>query len=313
MADGKWHNAGARNMSPLTAPSLIRGAKSAVKRRPRFPTRAMADLELHITARRPSPLAALRELVAYRDLLWILAYREISIRYKQTALGIIWVVLQPVLTTIIFTLLARFAKLPSEGVPRVVFAFCGVTLWSLFAQSIDRAGGSIIADERLITKVYFPRAAIPLASLVSSAFDFVFALAVLLVVAAVYGFTPGLSTFALIPAVLIAVLAAAGIGAAFAGWTVRYRDFRYLCPFFLQLGLYVSPTFYSISLIPPAWREWYFLNPMAGAIELFRYGITGRTQLDLHGVLISALVALVLFFAGGEIFRRVEQSFADHI
>ena len=270
-------------------------------------------MDLHITSRRPSAAAALRELVAYRDLLWILACREISVRYKQTVLGILWVVLQPVLATVLFTIFARFAKLPTEGVPAGLFTFCGMTIWGLFSHAVDRAGNSIVADERLITKVYFPRATIPLASLVSSGFDFLVALVVLLLVALCYGYPPGPSIVALVPAVLIAALAAGGIGTALAGWTVRYRDFRYLSPFFLQLALYASPTFYSVTMVPAAWRGWYYLNPMAGAIELFRYAITGRTLIDPAGIALSAGVAVILFFIGAEVFRRVEQSFADHI
>jgi lipopolysaccharide transport system permease protein len=271
-------------------------------------------MELHISSKRPSWSSSLTELFAYRDLLWILAYREISIRYKQTAVGVLWVVLQPVLATLLLTVIfGRFAKLPSEGIPSILFNLCGMTIWFLFAHSVERAGQSIIADEKLITKVYFPRATIPLASIISSGVDFLVSFVVLIVAAACYGFLPGLTLPAIIPAILIALLASAGIGTALAGWTVRYRDFRYIIPFFLQLALFASPTFYSVSLIPEQYRLLYFLNPMAGAIELFRYGITGATMLHPAGIALSAVVSVVLFLAGGGIFRQVEQSFADHI
>jgi lipopolysaccharide transport system permease protein len=271
-------------------------------------------MELHITSKRASLISSLQELFIYRDLLWILAQREISVRYKQTAVGILWVVLQPVITTLLFTVIfGHFAKLPSDGIPSGIFIYCGMTIWSLFSQSVDRAGNSVIADEKLITKVYFPRAAIPLAAIVSSGFDFLISLILLIIVAACYGYWPQVSLLAAIPAILIAVVSAVGIGTALAGWTVRYRDFRYLSPFLLQLALYASPIVYSVSIISPVYRTWYYLNPMAGAIELFRYAVTGVTPLHAPGILLSALVALILLVAGGQIFRQIEQSFADFI
>ena len=270
-------------------------------------------MELHITSKRPSFAASMRELFAYRDLLWILAYREVSVRYKQTAIGVLWVVLQPVITTLLFTVIARALSIPSEGIPPALYVFCGMTLMGLFVNSVGRAGLSVIADERLITKVYFPRATIPLASIVSSSFDYLIALTLLFVVAIFYGYPPGLSTLAVIPATMLVILAASGFGAAFAGWTVRYRDFRYVVPFFLQLIPYASPTFYPLSKFPESYRPWLYLNPMCGGIELFRYGITGVTAVHPAGLAISAGVAVALFFFGGAVFQKVEQSFADHI
>lgn len=271
-------------------------------------------MEIRITPQRPSWASSLRELAAYRDLLWILAYREISVRYKQTVIGVLWVVVQPVIATLLFTVIfGRFARLPSDGIPYFLFAFCGMTLWGLFSHAVERAGQSVIADEKLITKVYFPRATIPLASILSSGLDFLVALALLLIVAACFGYLPGLAFIAVIPAALIAVLASAGIGTALAGWTVRYRDFRYLIPFFLQLALYGSPVAYSASIVPERYQIFYYLNPMAGALELFRYGLTGVTPLHPLAVGLSALVSIFLFIFGSIVFQQVEQSFADHI
>jgi lipopolysaccharide transport system permease protein len=271
-------------------------------------------MELRITPKELSWNDSLRELFAYRDLLWVLAYREISVRYKQTAIGILWVVLQPVIATVLFTFIfGHFAKISSDNIPYGLFSFCGMTIWGLFNNAVGRAGLSVIADEKLITKIYFPRAVIPLSSIVSAGFDFLVALVLLLVVACFYGFYPGISLLAIIPAILIAVLASAGLGTALAGWTVRYRDFRYVVPFFLQLGMYASPVVYPTSIIPGYYRIWYYLNPMSGATDLFRYGITGVTPFHFMEILLSAVMAVTLFVAGGSVFRLVERSFADNI
>jgi lipopolysaccharide transport system permease protein len=271
-------------------------------------------MELHITSKRPSIGSSLRELVAYRDLLWILAQREISVRYKQTVLGIAWVVLQPVITSLLFTVIFGIFVKIDVGIPYILFSFSGTTLvGTLFSNALGRAGLSVIADEKLITKVYFPRATIPLASIVASGFDYAVSLVLLFIVAACYGYYPGLPTLAILPATLIALLASAGLGTAFAGWTVRYRDFRYVVPFFLQLALYASPVIYPLTRFPEPYRTLFYLNPMSGALDLFRYGITGATPVDGPGVALSSGIALALFLLGGAVFQRVERSFADHI
>lgn len=278
------------------------------------PECSLKSMELRITSKQPSWSDSLRELFVYRDLLWILAYREISVRYKQTAIGILWVVLQPVIATILFTVIfGHFAKLSSDNIPYGLFSFSGMTIWGLFNNAVSRAGLSVIADEKLITKIYFPRMVIPLASIVSSGFDFLVALVILLVVGCFYGYPPGISILAMIPAVFIAILASSGLGAALAAWTVRYRDFRYVVPFFLQLAMYASPVVYSTSIVPERYRTWYYLNPMAGATALFRYGATGVTPFHPMEILLSGVTAVLLFVAGGSIFRQIEQSFADQI
>jgi lipopolysaccharide transport system permease protein len=271
-------------------------------------------MELHITSRRPSLASSIREFIAYRDLLWILAYREISVRYKQTALGFLWVVIQPVVATVLFTFIfGHFAKLSSDGIPYGLFSFAGMTLWGFFSGALGRAGTSVIADEKLITKVYFPRAVIPLAAIASAGVDFLVAFVLLLIIAWVYGYPPGLTLPAVIPAGLIALGASAGMGTALAGWTVRYRDFRYIVPFFLQVMMYASPLIYATSIVPARYRIWFYLNPMTGATDLFRYGITGHPAPDFLEIGVAAGMALFLFLAGGAVFRQVEQSFADTI
>jgi lipopolysaccharide transport system permease protein len=220
-----------------------------------------------------------------------------------------------VISTVIFTVIfGHFAKLPTDGIASSLFFFCGNTIWGLFSNIVTRAGGSIIADERMITKVYFPRAIIPLSSVFSSGFDFLVTFVLLIIIALCYGYPPGFYSAALIPSVLIAVLAGAGIGTALAGWTVRYRDFRVIVPFLVQIGLYASFIVYPISLIPRTESLWFhFINPMIGSIELFRYGITGTTPVDPLGCAISLAMACVFLVGGALVFRQVESSFADNI
>ncbi len=275
---------------------------------------AIQIMELHITARRPTLVASIREFIAYRDLLWILAYREISVRYKQTVLGFLWVVIQPVVATVLFTVIfGHYAKLSSDGIPYGLFCFAGMTLWGFFSGALGRAGTSVIADEKLITKVYFPRAVIPVAAVASSGVDFLVAFVLLLIVACFYGYFPGPALLAVIPAGLITLAASAGLGTALAGWTVRYRDFRYIVPFFLQVALYATPIIYSSSIVPARYRFWFYLNPMTGATDLFRYGVTGHPAPNALEIGTAAVTGLVLLLGGGLVFRHVEQSFADTI
>ena len=188
-----------------------------------------------------------------------------------------------------------------------------MTIWGFFSQSLSRAGSSVIGDEKLITKVYFPRMVIPLAVIASAGFDFVVAFGLLLIVAFFYGYPPGLTLLAVIPAILIAFFASAGIGAALAAWTVRYRDFRYIVPFFLQFAMYLAPIVYSKSMFSPRIAFLASFNPMTGACDLFRFGITGKPPVDLIEIAASAAISMALFVFGGFAFRQVEQSFADTI
>ncbi|HEY9876756.1 MAG TPA: ABC transporter permease [Candidatus Obscuribacterales bacterium] len=261
-----------------------------------------------------SLIKAVREFWQYRDLLYILAAREVSVRYKQTAIGIAWVVLQPMLTTLLFTLVfGRFAKIPSDGIPYPVFAYSGLVLWGLVSQGMTRAGDSIIADEKLITKVYFPRLVIPLAAVGSAWIDFAVSLFILLPLTYIYGLRPTFSLL-LIPVVMILVMIlAAGIGALLASLNVRYRDFRYVVPFIIQVGLYASPIVYPVSIVPESVRSFYYLNPMAGLIETFRFAVSGQGSFSPIGLGIAAIASVVTFFLGLTVFRQIERSFADFI
>ncbi len=274
----------------------------------------IGDRKIIIRPGNQSLVQGLQEFWDYRGLLYILAAREVSVRYKQTAIGIAWVVLQPLMTTLIFTLIfGRFAKIPSDGIPYAVFAYSALVLWGLFSQGLTRAGESIIADERLITKVYFPRLVIPFAAVGSAWIDFAVSLFILLPLTYLYGLRPTVSLL-LIPVVMILVMIlAAGMGTLLASLNVRCRDFRYVTPFLIQIWLYASPIVYPVSIVPDSVRMWYYLNPMAGLIETFRFAVTGQGSFSWLGCGISAVASAVMFAIGLTVFRQVERSFADFI
>lgn len=261
------------------------------------------------------PLAeSVYELWEYRDLLWMLTIRQISLRYKQTAIGIIWVLLQPLAAMVIFTIIfGYFLKLSTNGLPYPIFVYSALILWTLFAEGLSRASSSLIADEKLITKVYFPRLIIPLSAVGSALIDFLVSLAVLLPFTLAFGFYPGWNWFLLIPAILVVMLLSSGIGMMLSALNVRYRDFQYTVPFIVQVWLYASPVVYSSSVVPPALRPFYYLNPMAGLIELSRFAVTGQGTVSWFGIGISGIASIALFLLGSTVFRWVERSFADFI
>jgi lipopolysaccharide transport system permease protein len=257
---------------------------------------------------------AIQEFLEYRDLLWMLIVRQVSLRYKQTAIGIAWVLLQPLAAMTIFTIIfGYFAKLSSNGIPYPIFVYSALILWTLFSEGLSRAGSSLIADEKLITKVYFPRLIIPLAAVGSAWIDFAVSLVVLLPLTYFFGLRPTWSLFLLPLAMLITMTLAAGVGMMLAALNVKYRDFQYAVPFLVQIWLYASPVVYSSSIVPESVRPIYYLNPMAGLIELSRFAVTGQGSFQWLGVGISAGVAIAALLLGSTIFRRVERSFADFI
>jgi lipopolysaccharide transport system permease protein len=257
---------------------------------------------------------SLRELWEYRDLLWLLTVRQVSVRYKQTVIGVAWVLLQPLVAMAIFTVIfGYFAKLSTNGLPYPVFAYSALIMWNLFSEGLSRAGTSLIADEKLITKVYFPRLIIPLSAVGSAWIDFAVSLFVLLPLTFFYGLRPSVSLFLLPVAMILTMILSAGVGMMLAALNVRYRDFQYTIPFILQVWLYASPVVYSTQIVPASVRSLYYLNPMVGLIELSRYAVTGQGTVDVQGLAISAVAAIVLFALGSTIFRWVERSFADFI
>ncbi len=254
------------------------------------------------------------ELWKYRDLLMILAARDVKLRYKQTALGVAWVVMQPLIAALIFTVMfGRFAKLPSDGHPYVVFVFAAVAVWNYFAAVLQRAGNSLITDARLITKVYFPRLAIPLGSTFSALIDLAVSLAVLAVLMAIYGIGPTWRIFTLPLWIGLAALTATGVSLWLSALNVRYRDFVHAMPFLLQVWMLASPVAYGTAIVPVRWRLVYGLNPVVAFLEGTRWAVLGNSSVTLGMVVIATAFASVVFIGGALFFRRVERGFADTV
>lgn len=261
-------------------------------------------------------LAALNllEVWAYRDVLWMLTLRDIKLRYRQTALGVIWVILQPLLAGLLFAVIfGRFAKLPSEGQPYLLFVFAGIMGWNLFNGIIQRAGNSLVAESKLITKVYFPRLIIPLAGALSALVDFAVTLVLMAILLAIHGTWAG-AWLALLPVVLAVNLAlAVGLGLWISALNVRYRDFMYALPFLLQVWMYASPVVYGLSLVPERWQGWFILNPMCGVLEGFRQTFLGASGLTIPAIITTLSAAAVILTSGAVYFRSVEQEFAERL
>ena len=256
-----------------------------------------------------------KDLWRYRELFYFLAWRDILVRYKQTALGIAWALLQPLLTMAIFTVVfGRIAKLPSDGVPYPVLVFAALLPWQFFSQGLGGAANSLITSSNLISKLYFPRLIIPAGAVVTSAVDFLISAAFLSLLMIWYGVTPSVRLLTLPFFAVLALGAALGAGIWLSALTVKYRDFRYLLPFILQLGMYISPVGFSSSVVPDKWRLLYSLNPMVGVIDGFRWAIIGSpAQLYLPGLALSVMMVMTLLVAGVMYFRGTERTFADVI
>jgi lipopolysaccharide transport system permease protein len=254
------------------------------------------------------------DLWRYRELFYFLAWRDILVRYKQTALGVLWAVLRPFLTMVVFTVVfGRVAKMPSEGVPYPLLVFAAMLPWQFFANALAESSASLVGNANLISKVYFPRLVVPGSSVVVSFVDFLISFVILIGLCAFYRFVPGWHILLLPVFVLLAFIAALGPGLLITALNVEYRDFRYVIPFIVQFGLYVSPVGFSSSVVPREWRLLYSLNPMVGVIDGFRWSICGTTALYWPGFLLS-LTMTALFLTWGVIyFRRMEKTFADVI
>lgn len=256
----------------------------------------------------------LRELWTYRDLLMILAGRDIKLRYKQTGLGITWVVLQPLVAALIFAVMfGRFAKLPSDGHPYLMFVFSGLVMWSYFAAVLQRAANSLITDQRLITKVYFPRLAIPLASTFSAMIDLLVSLCVLAVFMIFYGISPTWRLLALPFFIALTALTATGVSLWLSALNVKYRDFAHALPFLLQVWMFASPVAYATTIVPENWRLYYSLNPAVAFIEGARWSVLGTSSITPAMVGITTILSLAVFVGGAFFFRRVERGFADEV
>jgi lipopolysaccharide transport system permease protein len=248
----------------------------------------------------------------YRELLRSLVWRDIKVRYKQTAIGAGWAILQPLLTMVIFTVVfGNLAKIPSDGLPYPIFTYTAILPWTYFAQGLNRSGNSLVGSAHLITKVYFPRLLMPLSALGAPTVDFLFSFLILLGLMAWYGIIPTWSVLALPLLLLLAILTAITAGLWLSPINVKYRDVSYTLPFLTQVWMYASPVVYPVSLVPEQWRWLYSLNPMVGVIEGFRWALLGKQSPDLMVVAMSASVVLAFFFGGIVFFKRMERMFAD--
>jgi len=254
----------------------------------------------------------LKDVWAYRELLYFLVWRDIKVRYKQTALGAAWAIIQPVMTMVVFSVFfGRLAKVPSDGIPYPVFAFAALLPWQLFAFSLTESSNSLVGSQNLITKVYFPRLVIPLASVLAGVVDFGIAFLVLLGLLIFYGIKPTAAVVWLPLFVLLALATALSVGLWFSALNVKYRDVRYTIPFLTQLWMFATPVAYSSTLIPQPWRAWFGLNPMAGVVEGFRWALLGKSG-GPGGLLWVSVAAVLLLLTGGLFyFRRMESTFAD--
>jgi homopolymeric O-antigen transport system permease protein len=256
----------------------------------------------------------IRELWKYRDLLWILIVRDLKLLYKQTALGAIWVVLQPLIAAVIFAVIfGIFARFPSDGVPYLLFVFCGLTVWTYFSHALQRAGNSLVSASGLISKVYFPRLIIPLAHTLGAIVDFVVTFAVLLVLMGIYGYMPSLRLLVLPAFFLLMISTATGIALWFSALSVKYRDCSTALPYFIQVWMYASPVIYPVSMVPAQWQPLFALNPAVGFIEGFRWAVLGRSAINTHILGITIIMSVIALMTGLFFFRRVERRFADFI
>jgi lipopolysaccharide transport system permease protein len=254
----------------------------------------------------------LSELWEYRELLYFLVWRDIKVRYKQAALGASWAIIQPILTMLIFSLFfGRLAKVPSDGVPYPLWSMAGLVPWNFFATSIAQSSNSVVGSSNLITKVYFPRLAIPLASVLAGLVDFGLSFVVLLMMLIYYKRVPTANILWLPAFVLLSVFAALGVGLWLSALNVKYRDVRYVVPFLVQFWMFASPIAYPSSLLPAKWRTLYALNPMVGVADGFRWALLG-THTAPGPVIAASAVATLLFLTGGAMyFRKMEAQFAD--
>lgn len=251
----------------------------------------------------------------YRELFYFLAWRDILVRYKQTVVGAAWAIIRPLLTVAVLTIVfERLAKMPSGGVPYPLLVLCGMLPWQFFATAMAECGNSLIANSSLVSKIYFPRITIPASSVIASLVDLLFSIVLLAVLMAWYRFVPGPRVL-LMPLFLLLVLAAAfGIGLWISAVMVRYRDFRFIVPFIVQFGLYLSPVGFTSDVVPDQWRLLYSLNPLVGVIDGFRWSILGgQSQLYGPGLVMSVLVVSVTLGTGLRYFRQTERTFADVI
>lgn len=284
---------------PVVAPLALQESETVVIRIE--PPRGWLDLRLS-------------EVWQYRELLYFFVWRDVKIRYKQTAIGVAWVVLQPLLTMAVFTLFfGRLAKLPSNGLPYPVFYFSALVPWTYFSTALLACTNVVVENQRVITKVYFPRLVLPVSAVLSGLVDFAIGFVVLGFVTALYGIRPTATALWLPILLLLAILTALGVGLWMAALNALYRDVRYVVPFLVQFWMFASPVAYPSSLVPERWRWLYGLNPMAGVIDGFRWAITGHGQAPGALLLASAAMVVAVLVGGLFFFQRMEGTVADRV
>jgi lipopolysaccharide transport system permease protein len=271
--------------------------------------------DLPRTRRQPSKGWAwpkLRELWEYRELLYFFAWRDIKVRYRQTVMGVLWAIIQPIFTMVIFSLFfGRLANIPSDGMPYPIFSFAALVPWTFFANALTQASNSLVLSSNMLKKIYFPRLALPIATVLAGVVDFALAFIVLLGIMFYYGLLPTINVIWLPLFALLALATSVGVGLWLAAMNVQFRDVRYTIPFLTQAWLFVTPIAYPSSLLPEPWRTLYGLNPMAGVVEGFRWALLGTDTAPGPMLIVSSAVALILLVSGAFYFRRMEQSFAD--
>lgn len=256
-----------------------------------------------------------RDLWQYRELFVFLAWRDVKVKYKQTALGAAWAILQPFLTMIVFSVLfGTLVKVPSDGIPYPIFVYAGLLPWTYFSSALSSSGNSLIASSNLITKVYFPRIIIPSSASLSGLLDFFIAFIILIGMMFFYQFTPSALGILMIPVLIfLTFLVAVGCGLWLSALNVEYRDFQYVIPFLVQIWMFLTPVIYPVTLFPEKYRWMLSLNPMAGIIEAFRAATLGHQAINWNLLVISSGIGISIFFSGLFYFRKVERSFADVI
>ena len=256
----------------------------------------------------------LRQIWNYRELFYFLTKRDIKVRYKQTVLGGLWAIIQPVFTMIVFTLFfGRLAKVPSDGIPYPIFVYAGLLPWTYFANALSASGNSLVGSANLITKVYFPRLIIPASASLAGLVDFFIAMLVLGVMMIYYQFLPGIGILLFPFLIGLTFLCSVGVGLWLSALNVQYRDIRYVIPFLIQIWMFVSPVIYPVSMVSEKYQWLLALNPMTGVIQAYRASLLGHKPIDWFLLGISTLMILALFIGGLYYFRRMEKSFADVI
>lgn len=254
----------------------------------------------------------LGELWEYRDLLYLMVWRDLKARYRQMALGPLWIIVQPIMSMVIYSIIfGAVAKLPSDGVPYPVFSYVGLLPWSFFAGAVGSSSGSLLGNKELISKVYFPRLLIPLSQILSSLVDLAISLVILLGMLVYYGIRPNWGVLMIPLFLLIAAATGLGVGLWFAGIIVKYRDFGQVAGYLVRIWMYASPVVYSVSLIPSEWRTLYFLNPITGVVEGFRWALIGTGVPPDWTLAVSSLGVAILLIGGMYVFKRVERSIVD--